>query len=63
MPDSPEIDEFRERLDDLDAAFPASICDHAANENYADLRDEILVYVDEHPEVQDEARDAGLPVD
>jgi hypothetical protein len=63
MTESAVIIEFRRMLDELDAAFPDSLDDHVADRHYADLRDGVLVYIDEHPEVRDEARAAGLPVD
>jgi hypothetical protein len=63
MPDSPVIIEFRRMLDELDAAFPESIHDGPANEHYYRLRDAALEYIDEHPEVREDARGFGLPVD
>jgi hypothetical protein len=63
MPDSPIIIEFRRMLAALDAAFPDSIHDAAADQEYFRRRDGVLAYIDQHPEVRQEARDAGLPTD
>lgn len=62
LPDA-TIAKFRRLANALDAAFPDSVSDGPANERYYQLRDEVLAYIDEHPEVREEARAAGLPVD
>jgi hypothetical protein len=62
LPDA-TIAKFRRLANALDDSFPDSVNDGPANEHYYQLRDELLAYIDEHPEVREEARAAGLPVD
>lgn len=45
-----------DRLDDLAAA------ELDGTPEYADLRDELLAFVDDHPEVASIVRDSGYPV-
>lgn len=55
------VDEFRRMLNDLDATFHG-IQDPAGEQRYFELRDEVLAYVDEHPDIREQARTYGLPV-